>query len=132
MYPQKLRLDRRGARRWSVRLPATLTIEGHEFPCTILNLSDTAARIEARGVQFGPSLATLKSDRFGCIEARVRWARGTEAGLCFETNPDAVGERLKPILPGMSRREKAVVIQQRLGAGRSIGRHIRARSPSAA
>lgn len=135
MYPQKLRPDRRSARRWNVMWPATLTIEGQEFPCTILDLSESGARIEARGVHYGPSLAKLQSERFGCLEARVQWARGAEAGLHFESEPATVLERLKPVVPGMGRREKvpaAPAAPQAVAPQRSFGRLIRAKAHVAA
>ena len=88
--------------------PATLVCEGEEYPCTILDLSEFGARIEARGIAFGPSLVKLQSERFGSIEGRVQWARGTAARLRFEYAPQAVFQVLKPIVPGLGRREKTV------------------------
>ena len=129
MYPQKVRPDRRSARRWNVMWPATLTIEGRSYACTILDLSESGARIEARGVLFGPSLAKLECERFGCLEARIQWARGAEAGLRFEAEPAAIVQRLKPVVPGMGRREKALAAQPPVLAQRSFGRLVRAKAP---
>jgi hypothetical protein len=109
--------------------PGTLTIEGQAYACTILDLSESGARIEARGVQFGPSLAKLESERFGCLEARIQWARGAEAGLHFEAESAAVLERLKPVVPGMGRREKTLAAQPPVLARRSFGRLVRVKSP---
>jgi hypothetical protein len=88
--------------------PATLVCEGQEYPCTILDLSEFGARVEARGLRYGPSLVKLQSERFGCLEGRVQWARGSAAGLRFECAPEAVLQVLKPIVPGLGRREKSV------------------------
>jgi len=132
MYPQKLRPDRRSARRWNVMWPATLTIKGREFPVHDPRSFGCGARIEARGVHYGPSLAKLRSERFGCLEARIQWARGAEAGLRFEIEPASVLERLKPVVPGMGRREKVSpvsVAPPATIAQRSFGRLVRAKAP---
>ena len=119
------RHERRDARRWVVMWPATLTIEGRDYPCTIRDISESGARIEARGVQFGPSLAELQSERFGCLEARIQWARGAEAGLRFEASAEDVVGILRPLVPGMARREKVVATPPPAGNRRSFGRLIR-------
>jgi hypothetical protein len=106
MNNKSIRPDRRHVRRWNVMWPATLVCEGKEYPCTILDLSEFGARIEARGIAYGPSLVKLQSERFGSIDGRVQWARGTAAGLRFEYAPEAVFQVLKPIVPGLGRREK--------------------------
>lgn len=116
--------ERRSMRRWTVMLPATLTIEGRDHPCTILDLSESGARILARGLQFGPSLAELQSERFGCLAARILWARGAEAGLRFEAAAEEVMKVLRPFVPGLGRREKASA-PQASGPRRSFGRMIR-------
>lgn len=119
------RPDRRRARRWNVMWPATLTIEGRDYPCTILDLSESGARIQARGLQFGPSLAELQADRFGCLAARIQWARGAEAGLRFEAAPEDVVRTLRPLVPGMGRRAKVQVTPEPVAARRSFGRLVR-------
>jgi hypothetical protein len=106
MYQQKSRPDRRSARRWHVMWPGSLTIEGREYPCTILDLSEFGARIEAHGVQYAPFLATLKSERFGALECRVQWARGIGAGLRFQADAAEVLQVLQPVVPGLARRQK--------------------------
>jgi hypothetical protein len=123
MYQQKSRPDRRGVRRWHVMWPATLSIEGRTYPCTILDLSQHGARIEAHGVQFGPSLATLHSDLFGPLECRIQWARGFGAGVRFQAAPADVLRVLQPIVPGLGRREKVAVPQPEVH--RSFGRIVR-------
>lgn len=105
--------------------PATLVVEGHEYPCTILDLSEVGARIEARGLPYGPSLAKLRSQRFGELECRVQWARGVEAGLRFEAAPEFVTHALKPVVPGLGRPERVVVAPSPIPARRSFGRLAR-------
>lgn len=124
--------DRRRARRWNVMWPATLAIEGHEYPCTIVDLSELGARIEVRGLYFGPSLANLRSQRFGSLECRVQWARGVEAGIRFEAAPEAVMLVLKPAVPGLGRREKLADIPPPVPARRSFGRLAREKPALAA
>lgn len=124
-YFPKPRPDRRSVRRWNVMWPATLTIEGRDHPCTILDLSEFGARIEARGIQFGPSLAELQAECFGSLDARIQWARGAEAGLRFEAAPEAVMNILRPLVPGMGRRTKAIVTPEPVAARRSFARLVR-------
>ena len=107
-YYSKPRPDRRCVRRWNVLWPATVTIEGRDYPCTILDLSELGARIEAHGVPYGPVPATLQSERFGSLEGRIHWARGAGAGLRFEAAPEAVMQLLKPLVPGLGRRTNAI------------------------
>ena len=124
-YFSKPRPDRRSVHRWNVMLPATLTIEGRDYPCTILDLSEFGARIEARGVHFGPSLAELRSERFGCLAARIRWARGAEAGLRFEAATEDVMRVVRPVVPGLGRRSRVSATPEPVAARRSIARLIR-------
>jgi len=124
-YHAKQRPDRRSVRRWNVMWPATLTIEGRDHPCTILDVSEFGARIEAHGVQFGPSLAELQAACFGGLAARIQWARGAEAGLRFETAPEDVKRILRPLVPGMGRRAKVPVAAVPAVARRSFARLVR-------
>jgi hypothetical protein len=112
MYYEKSRPDRRCARRWNVIWPANLVVEGQEYACTILDLSEFGARIESNARLSGPALAKLESDRFGSLEGRIRWTRGRGAGLRFEAAPEAVMELRKPIVPGLGRREQAAVVPE--------------------
>jgi hypothetical protein len=121
----KPRPDRRSVRRWNVMWPATLTIEGRDHPCTILDLSEFGARIEARGVQFGPSLAELHAERFGCLAARIQWARGAEAGLRFEAAPEEAMRVLRSLVPGLGRRAKVPEAPEPVAARRSFARLVR-------
>jgi hypothetical protein len=125
MHYERLRPDRRCARRWNVMWSGTLVIEDHEYRCTIMDLSEFGARIEVKGLRHGPSLATLKSERFGRLEGRVQWARGVEAGLRFEAAPELVMQLLKPVVPGMGRRDKAGYAPPPVPERRSFGRMIR-------
>ena len=124
-YVPKPGADRRRVRRWNVMWPATLTIEGRDYPCTILDLSEFGARIQARGVPFGPSLAELQADRFDSLAARIQWARGAEAGLRFEAAPEVVMCTLRPLVPGMGRRAKVQATPEPLVARRSFARLVR-------
>jgi hypothetical protein len=132
MNNKNLRPDRRRVRRWNVMWPATLTIEGHEYRCTIMDLSEFGARIEVRGLQHGSSSAKLHSERFGHLDGRLQWARGAEAGLRFEAAPEAVMLLLKPIVPGMGRRDKALHTPPPVPQRRFLGRIIREKASLAA
>ena len=125
MHTEKLRPDRRCARRWNVMWPATVVVEGHTYHCTIKDLSEHGARIEVRGLPHGMTLANLESERFGGLAGRIQWARGIEAGLRFEAAPEVVMQLLKPIVPGMGRREKAIPALAPVPQRRSLGRLIR-------
>lgn len=125
MSYEKLRPDRRCVRRWNVMWPAKLVIDEHEYPCTIMDLSEFGARIEVRGLQHEPFVATLQSERFGHLECRVQWARGAEAGLRFEATREAIMQLLKPIVPGLGRREKVADAPPPVPQRRSLGRMIR-------
>jgi len=126
MYPQKPRPDRRATRRWNVMWPATLVIEGREHPCTILDLSALGACLEVQGLAAGPSTATLRSEQFDSLECRILWTRGVEAGIRFEAAPEAVMQLLKPVVPGLGRREKVIEATPPLPARRrSFSRFLR-------
>lgn len=132
MHYEKPRPDRRCVRRWHVMWPSTLVIDEREYPCTIMDLSEFGARVEVRGLLQGSSMATLQSERFGRLEGRVQWARGAEAGLRFEAVPEAVMQLLKPLVPGMGRRDKVVEAPPPVPQRRSFGRFLREKlSPAA-
>mgnify|MGYP001240079539 CR=1 FL=1 len=109
MFYEKERPDRRCVRRWNVMWPATLKLDGRDYPCTILDLSEFGARIEAHGVQYAPVRVELSSERFGALAGYFRWAQGAYAGLQFEAAAEAVMQVLKPLVPGMGRRDAAVM-----------------------
>ena len=100
------RADRRcGGRRWNVMWPAILIVEGRGFDCTILDLSQTGARIDVYGLRCGPVRASLQCERFGTLDAHLKWVRAGKAGLRFERSPAEVVDLLKTVVPGMGRRE---------------------------
>lgn len=110
-YFPKSRPDRRRVRRWNVLWPATLKIAGRDYLCTIMDLSELGARVEALGIQYAPMRAELNSDQFGSLAGYFRWARGAHAGLQFEAAAEAVLQVLKPVVPGLGRRERAASMQ---------------------
>lgn len=100
------RANRRfGGRRWNVVWPASIAIEGKVFPCTILDLSATGARIEGYGLRAVPTATVLGCEKFGSLTARVKWVRGGRAGLRFERPAAEIMEILHDVVPGMGRRE---------------------------
>lgn len=103
-YFPKPRPDRRRVRRWNVLWPATLKVAGRDYACTIMDLSELGARIEAHGIRYEPIRAELNSQRFGSLAGYVRWAQGGHAGLQFEAAAEAVLQVLKPVVPGLGRR----------------------------
>lgn len=110
-YFPKPRPDRRRVRRWNVLWPATLKIAGRDYRCTIMDLSELGARVEAPGIRYAPMRAELNSDQFGSLAGHFRWARGAHAGLQFEAAAEAVLQVLKPVVPGLGRRERAAPMQ---------------------
>lgn len=112
------RANRRfGGRRWNVVWPASIAIEGQTFPCTILDLSATGARIEGYGLRPVPSVM-LECEKFGTLAARVKWVRGGKAGLRFERPSGEIMEKLRNVVPGMGRREAPRVTSSRANFGR--------------
>lgn len=113
------RANRRfGGRRWNVVWPAIIAIEGQTFPCTILDLSHTGARIEGHGLRPASSVTTLECDKFGALAARVKWVRDGKAGLRFERPSAEIMEKLRNVVPGMGRREAPPVQPSRASFGR--------------
>jgi len=53
--------------------------------------------------------AELTSAHFGTLSGYVCWARGANAGLRFEASAEAVMQVLKPLVPGMGRRDAAAI-----------------------
>lgn len=96
-----------GGRRWNVVWPASLVAGGREYPCTILDLSRTGARIEGNGLPKAEGPTMLRCEHFGALEAHVKWVRGTKAGLRFERMSADVMEILQRVVPGIGRSEAA-------------------------
>ncbi len=120
MSTETTRANRRfGGRRWNVVWPASFVVEGQEYPCTILDLSRTGARIEGYGLRMVTSQTTLRCEHLGSLEARVKWVRGNKAGLRFERLSAEIMEILQRVVPGIGRREAAPAAQpQRASFGR--------------
>ena len=111
------RANRRfGGRRWNVVWPASFAIEGQIFPCTILDLSTTGARIEGYGLRAVSSATVLECEKFGALVMRVKWVRGGRAGLRFERPAAEIMEILHKVVPGMGRREAPPPAQPRRAA----------------
>jgi hypothetical protein len=98
------RPDRRIRRRWNVMWPAILEVAGRGYSCTILDLSESGAKLDCYGLRFESGLVTLKSERFGGLEAKLQWVRHGQAGIRFQLAPAEIVEILKPVVPGMGRR----------------------------
>jgi len=101
------RADRRYSRRWNVFWPATLAVDGQRYGCTILDLSQSGARIDAYGLHAQMSRATLECEHFGSLEVRMAWVNGRKGGLRFAQSPGEIVAILKRVVPGMGRREIA-------------------------
>jgi hypothetical protein len=113
------RANRRfGGRRWNVVWPASIAIDGQTYPCTILDLSSTGARIEGYGLRPAASVTVLECEKFGTLAARVKWVRGGKAGLRFERPSGEIMEKLRSVVPGMGRREAPRVTSSRANFGR--------------
>ena len=101
------RPDRRIRRRWNVMWPATLEVAGQGHACTILDLSETGAKLDCTGLRFESGLVTLKSQNFGGLGAKLQWVRNGQAGIRWDKTPAEIVEILKPLVPGMGRRAVA-------------------------
>lgn len=119
MDTESTRANRRyGGRRWNVVWPASIAIEGQIFPCTILDLSTTGARIEGYGLRAVSAAITLECGKFGALAARVKWVRGGKAGLRFERPSGEIMEKLRNVVPGIGRREAPQMPSSRAKFGR--------------
>ena len=43
--------------------------ERREHPCMILDFCELGARVEAQGINFGPSLVTIRYEHFGALSS---------------------------------------------------------------
>ncbi len=100
------RANRRyGGRRWNVMWPASFEVDGQVFPCTILDLSRTGARIDGPPLRATQRVAKIKCEQFGELDVSVKWARGTKSGLRFARPSAEIMEILQRVVPGIGRRE---------------------------
>jgi hypothetical protein len=114
-----MRPSRRGTRRWSILWPAVLIREGTEEACTVLDISEYGARIEASGTAGALGEATLQCPQFGDIPGVVVWWRARQAGMRFHLSPAEVFDRLKAAVPGLNRKDPTLLTGARSGAPRS-------------
>jgi hypothetical protein len=102
---ENMRPNRRNGRRWNVMWPATIVVEGRTYPCTILDLSRSGARLEGYGLCYARSTVQLHCEQFGSLGAKLQWVRGQGAGIRFEKSPAEIIEILRHVVPGMGRNE---------------------------
>lgn len=122
------RPSRRRTRRWNVMWPAVVTHGDRQFPCTILDISELGARLESLSGPLPKAAMTLQCDRFGSLDGRLLWTRGKTAGLKFDMCPTEVAKMLKPMVPGLDRRDRVV----RLAAAKPAAKPLFGRKPPAA
>src|SRR5688572_3258368 len=102
---EPIRPSRRDGRRWNVMWPATLVMEGRTFPCTILDLSHSGARLGGYGQGGAGATVQLQCEQFGSLGATLQWVRGGGAGLLFHKSPAEIVQILRDVVPGMGRHE---------------------------
>jgi|GEM_PF-4122099 len=74
--------DRRRARRIDVWLPGSMSCGGHDQAVTVVDMSDTGARIQAATLpRIGEELRLAVAGWTGRV--KVRWAANGEAGLAI-------------------------------------------------
>jgi hypothetical protein len=127
------RSNRRRARRWNVMWPATLAHDDREYPCVILDLSESGMKIELLRGPFVKAPDQLRHDRLGTLAVRMAWVRGRLAGFRFEAAPGEIARLLKPLVPGFDRRDQAIKLPETRRTPRaSFGRKTGTPSPAAA
>ena len=100
------RANWRRSRRWHVMWPALIVGGDERFPCTILDISESGARVESIWGPLPKLPLKLQCERFGTLNGRLSWARGKTAGLCFDLSPAEVVKLLKPLVPGLDRKDR--------------------------
>lgn len=116
---ENMRPSRRNGRRWNVMWPATIVVEGRTYPCTILDLSRSGARLGSYGQGCAGAPVQLQCGQFGTLTAKLQWVRGGGAGVRFEKPPAEIIEILRNVVPGMGRQEVARATRpQRAAFGR--------------
>ena len=100
------RANWRRSRRWHVMWPAIVIGGNKRFPCTILDISESGARLESIWGPLPKLPLTLQCDRFGTLNGRLLWARGKNSGFSFDSLPAAVAKLLKPLVPGFDRKDR--------------------------
>jgi hypothetical protein len=98
-----IRPSRGNGRRWNVMWPATLVIEGRTYPCTILDLSHSGARLGGYGQGGARAAVQLQCGQFGSLGATLQWVRGGGAGVRFDKSPAEITDILRKVVPGMGR-----------------------------
>ena len=97
--------NRRRTRRCNIMWPATIVQGKATWVCTILDVSQMGAKIEAPGAKMSRGGFSLQCERFGELQGSVIWASGEMAGLRFSLPPTEIMKLLSPHVPGLGRRE---------------------------
>jgi hypothetical protein len=103
------RTNRRRSRRWNVIWPAVVAHGDRQYPCTILDISERGARVEGLAGSLPKAAVKLQSERFGSLDGYLIWTRGKVAGIGFAAAPAEIVRVLKPVVPGLDRRELAAL-----------------------
>lgn len=106
------RSNRRRARRWNVMWPAVLAHDDREYPCTILDLSESGMKVELLRGPLARPPDQLRHERLGTLGIRMAWVRGRLAGFRFEATAAEIARLLKPLVPGFDRRDQALRMQE--------------------
>ena len=78
--------DLRRDRRYPLRLPCRLELDGTDLGATVVQISLGGARIDLppNSIAFLPgTLRAIRLPHLGAIPARERWRKGTEIGIAF-------------------------------------------------
>ena len=95
----------RRAKRITVNWPAILMEGGKRSVCTILNISNSGAKLRTDSAAARGSGVGLLSDRFGGLDATVTWCKGDAVGIRFNDPPERVAAKLRPLLGDVEKRE---------------------------
>jgi hypothetical protein len=106
------RSNRRRARRWHVMWPAVVAHDDREYPCMILDLSESGMKIELLRGPLVKAPDQLRHERLGTLGIRMAWVRGRLAGFRFEAPAAQIARLLKPLVPGFDRRDQAIRMQE--------------------
>lgn len=98
-----------GNRRWRrvvVNWPAVLIRGDMRGGCTIVDISNGGAKVQAANSFGSDGEISLVGPSFGVIEGQIIWRKGEYVGLRFSQAPYQIQQRLEPLLAGSRPRKE--------------------------
>ncbi|MGE0733784.1 MAG: PilZ domain-containing protein [Alphaproteobacteria bacterium] len=99
--------EQRRAQRRRVLWSGTIEFDGTVWPCLLLDLSATGAKLRIEQTETEMeilvppvhSIVAVSTKHFEAMRAKVVWRRRDHAGICFEETPARVAAVLARVLP---------------------------------